>query len=153
VPISSTKTRGAGLERLGERHPPGRCLPFVSFHRPHSPFFRLNPIRLRSLLKVGSLMLLPAKLLRKRRLSSTVADGLWCLRPPPVASWWRRPLRGYGGSAASLPGGKRLASVGEFGVALETEERLMEKRRAASDLEVPRWFTASTTFFLRRSSE
>jgi hypothetical protein len=76
VPISSTKTRGAGVERLGERHPPGRSLPFVSLQRPHSPFFRLNPIRFKILLKVGSLMLLAAKLSRRRRLCSTVAEGL-----------------------------------------------------------------------------
>ena len=51
----------------------------VSFHRPHSPFFRLKPILLRSLLRVGSLIVLPANLSRKWRLSETVAAGLFLM--------------------------------------------------------------------------
>src|SRR5829696_4021161 len=68
--------QGAGIECSGHPHPPGGPPPLVSFQRPHSPFFRLNPIRFISLLRVGSLRLLPAKLLRKRRRSWTVAAGL-----------------------------------------------------------------------------
>src|SRR5215218_7656185 len=72
------ENQGAGIERLGDRHPPGGPSPLVSFQRPHSPFFREKPILFISLLKVGSLRLLPAIVRRKRRRSSTVAAGLAC---------------------------------------------------------------------------
>src|SRR5215212_3697005 len=81
------ENQGAGIERSGDRHPPGGPSPLVSFQRPHSPFFRLKPIRFRSLLKELA----------------------------------RRLVR-YGGPSASLPWGKRLPSVGEFGVTLDRGE-------------------------------
>src|SRR5215208_700367 len=64
------------IDLLGEHYSPSSSQPLVSFQRPHSPFFRLKPIRLRSLLRVGSLRDLPAKLSKKWRLSATVAAGL-----------------------------------------------------------------------------
>src|SRR5215203_1990250 len=70
------KHQTTSIEGASDHHLPGSSQPFVWFQRPHSPFFRLKPIRLRSLLKVDSLRLLPAKLSSKWRLSLTVAAGL-----------------------------------------------------------------------------
>src|SRR3712207_3026803 len=64
------------INLLCNLHLPSSSQELVAFQRPHSPFFRLKPIRFRSLLKVGSLRLLPAKLSRKWRLCATVAAGL-----------------------------------------------------------------------------
>src|SRR5215207_8651642 len=49
------KHQTTSIEGASDHHLPGSSQPFVSFQRPHSPFFRLKPIRLRSLLKVDSL--------------------------------------------------------------------------------------------------
>src|SRR5215217_4217724 len=79
----------ASIEGAGYHHLPSGSLPLVSFQCTHSPFFREEPIRFRSLLTVGSLRLLPAIVCRKRRLSSTVAEGLTrtsCSRSFLVAS-------------------------------------------------------------------
>ena len=81
--------------------------------------FRLKPIRFRSLLRVGSLKVLPAKILRKRRLCARVAAGL--LRMSSSRSFFGS-LVGYGGSATSLPGGKTFSLAGESGVALDGGE-------------------------------
>jgi hypothetical protein len=60
--------KAASIEGAGYPHLPSGSSPLVALQRPHSPFFRLKPIRFRSsLLKVDSLRVLPAKLSRKRR--------------------------------------------------------------------------------------
>src|SRR3712207_7393648 len=43
------------INLLCNLHLPSSSQELVAFQRPHSPFFRLKPIRFRSLLKVGSL--------------------------------------------------------------------------------------------------
>ena len=68
--------QGASIERLSHPHPPSGSLPLVPFQRPHTPFFLEKPILFSSLLKVTSLRLLLAKLMRKRRLSLMVTEGL-----------------------------------------------------------------------------
>src|SRR5215208_2597845 len=60
---------------LGDHHPPGCSQPLVSFHRPHTPFFRLKPRRFNSRLMVEVLKDLPVALRKKRHLWSSVAAG------------------------------------------------------------------------------
>src|SRR5215217_7012419 len=64
-----------GGDLSGDRHLPGGSQPFVSLHRPQSPFFRLKPSFLSSRFTVESLRVLPVVRSRKRRLSETVAAG------------------------------------------------------------------------------
>jgi hypothetical protein len=58
---------------LGYHHPPRCPQELVPFHRPHSSFFRENPIRFKSRRTVESLRFLPVMCPRNRRLSETDA--------------------------------------------------------------------------------
>src|SRR5215208_3923404 len=63
------------LHLLGDHHPPGCSEPLVSFHRTHTPFFRLKPIRFNTRLMVEVLKDLPVALRKKRHLCRSVAAG------------------------------------------------------------------------------
>src|SRR3712207_4731725 len=76
VPISSTNTSCFGSICWASITLQAALCHSSRSSAPTLLFFRLKPIRLSSLLKVGSLRLLPAKLMRKWRLSLTVAAGL-----------------------------------------------------------------------------
>src|SRR5215213_2061116 len=60
---------------LGNHHPPGCSEPPVSFHRPHAPFFRLNPRRFNSRLMAELLKDVPVTLRKRRHLCRSVAAG------------------------------------------------------------------------------
>src|ERR671933_2884429 len=60
---------------LGDHHPPGCSQPLVSFHRTHTPFFRLKPRPFNSRLMVEVLKDLPVALRKKRHLWRSVAAG------------------------------------------------------------------------------
>src|SRR5215210_6080547 len=63
------------VEGLGDQSLPGRSQELVALARTQSPFFRVNPIRLRSRETVDSLTLTPHTPSRNSHLSESVAAG------------------------------------------------------------------------------
>jgi hypothetical protein len=76
VPISSTNTSRRASSGWARSTFQATLSHSSRSSAPTVLFFRLKPILFRSLLRVGSLRLLPANLSRKWRLSLTVAAGL-----------------------------------------------------------------------------
>ena len=91
-----------GLNSAGYQNPPSDSQELVAFARTYRPSFGLNPIRLKSLLRVDSLTDTPATPSTKRHLSLSVRAGLFSiigLKQPPgsliyLGAWtWVLPRR------------------------------------------------------------
>jgi hypothetical protein len=68
-----------GLNSAGYQNPPSDSQELVAFARTYRPSFGLNPIRLKSLLRVDSLTDTPATPSTKRHLSLSVRAGLFSI--------------------------------------------------------------------------